>query len=81
MNNLEVLFNIISVVLKIPIDKINKFSSKDTLDNWDSLAMVNLVTELESAFEVRFDILEIADFHSVEIIMLVLIDKGINFDT
>ena len=41
--------------------------------------MVNLVTELEALFEVEFNILEIAEFHNVEIIKLVLMEKGIEF--
>lgn len=41
--------------------------------------MVQLVTELEHVFNVEFDILEIADFHSVGIIKTVLSEKGVIF--
>lgn len=79
MNNLEILLNIIAIVLKVPLDNISESSNKDTIDNWDSLAIVSLVTEIESEFNVQFDILEIAEFHSVEIIILILTDKGVVF--
>jgi len=79
MSNEEILFNSISEVLGVPRAVINEKSSQDNIEKWDSLAIVNMVTELELIFEVEFDILEIVEFYSVEIIKLILIDKGIKF--
>ena len=80
MNNIEKLIESVAGVLGVSVDSIDESSNQDSLEGWDSLAMVNLVTELETVFGVQFDILEIAEFHSVEIIKLVLMEKGIQFD-
>ena len=79
MNNHEKLILAISDVLNIPVDIINDDSDKDSLPGWDSLAMVNLVMELETIFDISFDLLEIAEFKSVRIIKLFLEDKGVSF--
>jgi acyl carrier protein len=80
MSNVEKLVKSVSGVLGVAVESINENSNQDNMEKWDSLAMVNLVTELETVFDVQFDILEIADFHSVEIIKLVLMEKGIQFE-
>jgi acyl carrier protein len=80
MSNVEKLVESVSGVLGVAVESINENSNQDNIEKWDSLAMVNLVTELETVFDVQFDILEIAEFHSVEIIKLVLIEKGIQFE-
>lgn len=79
MNNHEKLILAISDVLDVPVDIINDDSDKDSLPGWDSLAMVNLVMELETIFDISFDLLEIAEFKSVRIIKLFLEDKGVSF--
>ncbi len=79
MNNQEKLLNSISEVLGITKSNINEDSSQDNIENWDSLAIVNMVTDLECVFNVQFDILEIVEFYSVEIIKLILIEKGVKF--
>ena len=80
MSNVEKLVKSVSGVLGVAVESINENSNQDNMEKWDSLAMVNLVTELEAVFDVQFDILEIAEFHSVEIIKLVLMEKGIQFE-
>jgi acyl carrier protein len=79
MNNHEKLILAISDVLNLPVDIINDDSDKDSLPGWDSLAMVNLVMELETIFDISFDLLEIAEFKSVRIIKLFLEEKGVSF--
>jgi len=79
MDNWRKLIESIASILDVPVGSIDALSSQDTIEGWNSMAMVNLVTELEALFEVEFDILEIAEFHNVEIIKLVLIEKGIEF--
>lgn len=61
------------------INELNDESSQDTIPNWDSLGMVNLVTELEQVFHVKFDLLEIADFKTIGIIKSILMEKGVEF--
>ena len=59
---------------------INKDSSSDTLDGWDSLGMVYVITELEQIFKVKFDIFEIADLQNIKIIIKTLEKKSVNFN-
>jgi acyl carrier protein len=80
MSNQNKLFETIASVFNTDLDSISEASSPDTVPGWDSMGMVHLVVELEKAFNVKFDIMEIADFHSVEIIKTVLIEKGVVFD-
>jgi len=79
MNNHERLLIAISGALNVPVDLISDASDQKSLQGWDSLAMVNLVTELETSFDVSFGILEIAKFKSVGIIKLILESKGVAF--
>jgi acyl carrier protein len=77
MNNHEKLMLALSGVLNVPVEQINDDSDQDSLPGWDSLAMVNLVMELETVFNVSFELLEIAEFRSVRIIKLFLESKGV----
>ena len=79
MNNQKKLHKTISDVLGVPESSINEKSSQDNIEKWDSLAIVNMVTELEMVFTVQFDVLEILEFYSVEIIKLTLMEKGLKF--
>ena len=79
MNNQKKLHKTISDVLDVPESSIDEKSSQDNIEKWDSLAIVNMVTELEMVFTVQFDVLEILEFYSVEIIKLTLMEKGLKF--
>lgn len=80
MDNQNKLFQVFADVLEVDIAKLDEQSSPDTITNWDSLAMVNLVCELEQTFGVSFDILEIADFRNIGIVKSVLVEKGVVFE-
>ena len=80
MSNQEKLFKAIADALNIDIHLINIDSSSDTLDGWDSLGMVYLITELEQKFKVKFDIFEIADLQNIKIIKKTHEKKAVNFD-
>jgi acyl carrier protein len=49
------------------------------LASWDSLAMVQLITELEGTFLVKFDIEEIQRLRSYDEIRAALFSKGVFF--
>ena len=44
-------------------------TSKENCENWNSLRHLNLVSELEEAFNMEFEPEEIADMHSVNSII------------
>lgn len=79
MNNEQKLFQAVADVFRVNVAAVSEASSQDTIPKWDSLGIVNLVTELEQVFGVQFDILEIADFRNVAIIKSILAEKGIRF--
>jgi acyl carrier protein len=80
MNNTDRLIQALAAVLKQPAGHINEHTDQDNVAGWDSMSMVNLVLELERAFGVKFDILEIADLRSVSLIKAVLSEKGVEFE-
>lgn len=57
---------IIAKVLEIPVDKVLDNSSQKTIQNWDSLAHLNLVMELEKEFDIAFDTQEVFTMETVE---------------
>jgi len=79
MNNTEKLYKVVADLFRVEPAELNEDSSQDTIPNWDSLGMVNLISELEQTFGVEFDLLEIADFKTVGIIKSTLADKGVEF--
>ena len=80
MSNQTKLFNVFNSLFGVSASDFSDASSQDTIEQWDSLGMVNLVAELEKEFDVQFDLLEIADFRNVAIIKSTLHDKGVSFD-
>ncbi len=49
-----------------------------TVAKWDSLAMVHLITELQTAFTVEFELDEIDQLTSYAQIRQALLQKGVN---
>lgn len=68
---------IMSQILKISVETINKDSSPDTIETWDSLQHMNLVLGIEQSFEVSFTDEEIMQMMSYEIILEILKEKNI----
>ena len=55
-------------VFEVPVNDINEDSSPDTIENWDSLRHMNLITVLEEEFDIRFNddqIIEMLNFEQV----------------
>lgn len=60
--------NIMSAVFEVSVDKINDESSPDSIENWDSLNLMNLVVSIEEEFNIQFDDDEIADMLNFKLI-------------
>lgn len=56
---------IIAEVLETPVAKITDDSSQKTIQNWDSLAHLKLVMELENKFKIAFNTEEVFTMESV----------------
>lgn len=70
----------IANVLNIPVERVVDTLSVDTCDEWNSLEQIALISALESAYAVEFDIAESIEMDSVEGIRIVLENKGIDVD-
>ena len=60
--------NILSSILGVSEDEINKDSSPNTIETWDSMKQIDLVISLEEEFEIEFfneQIIQIVDCKSL----------------
>jgi acyl carrier protein len=80
MDNQTKLYNVVAKVFNVDSTSINSKSSPDNVKGWDSIGMVNLITELEQVFNVSFEILEIVEMHNISIIQSILAEKKIKFN-
>ena len=57
MNNKDKLFKIVAEVFDVRFSLININSNSNNIKNWDSLGMINLISEIEQEFSIKFDII------------------------
>lgn len=67
-------YEVISKVMKVPIEKLSIESSPDTLEEWDSLSHINLIMSLEDEFNIQFSEEQIIEMLNVELIILTIKD-------
>lgn len=65
MNNIEKLNQTFARMLNINISKVNDDLAYDSVPEWDSVAHMILVTELENVFDVMLDTDDVIDMSSV----------------
>ena len=65
MKNSKKLHAAFAQSLNISIDKVTDNLAYNTIPEWDSIAHMALVTEIESAFEIMLDTDDIVDMSSV----------------
>ena len=70
--------NIIAEVVGVPLAEITSDAGMESIDRWDSFAVVNMVVaiELEVGIEVTPD--ELEEFVTLQGILRLLSDKGVN---
>ena len=61
----KTLFEIVSRVMNIPIEKISDSSGPDSIPEWDSFNMFVLLAEIEKEFEVNFSLEETLEIKTV----------------
>ena len=54
----KTLFEIVSTVMNIPIEKISDNSGPNSIPDWDSFNMFVLLDEIEKEFDVKFSLEE-----------------------
>jgi acyl carrier protein len=67
--------NIISNLMKVPIDEVTISSSPATIKTWDSLQHLNLILSLEETFGLQFSPEETIELLNVETIVLLVEEK------
>ncbi len=72
----NVLLTTIARVLKVPEDELDLDSSPQTIAQWDSMAQVALMLELEATFSVRFPSDSLMELNSVRKIRDALVTLG-----
>lgn len=80
MNDSDPLLRLLVEFFDLPADTRPENVRQQLLPSWDSLAMVQLITELEGKFLVNFDIDEIQRLRSYGEIRDALSRKGISFE-
>ena len=61
----KTLFEIVSRVMNIPIEKISDSSGSDSIPDWDSFNMFVLLDEIEKEFDVKFSLEETLEIKTV----------------
>jgi acyl carrier protein len=79
VNNTDKLFDVFQQVFGI--GDVSKEMTQDDIPEWNSLQMINLIMALEEVFEVQIMPEEAADMLSVELVMDVLQEKGVEFSS
>jgi acyl carrier protein len=59
------LYEIISRALNIPIDQINDEAGPETIENWDSFNVYVLLDEIETVYNVKFNLDETLEIKNV----------------
>lgn len=73
-----VLEELVAAVLEVEPASVDDTMSADSLDRWDSLAHVELITTVEEAYEVVLSTREMRDARSVGELRRILRDKGVD---
>jgi len=77
MNESDALRDLLITFFELPPTSATDDLTQASIAKWDSLAMVQLITEMQSAFEVEFDIDEIERLRSYTEIRAALARKKI----
>lgn len=72
----EKFFTILSSMLTVPRDKLDRESSRATLAQWDSLKHMHLVLALEDEFGMEFDDAEVGGLMSAGALLDVVATRG-----
>lgn len=65
----ENVFEIVSEVFDIDEEDITLETSPDTIDNWDSMNQLKLVTAIEEEFSINLSMTEIESIVNIKILM------------
>lgn len=67
--------NVMAAVFEISVEDINEESSPDSINNWDSLNLMNLVVSLEEEFDIELDDSDIVEMLNFKLIVSIIQEK------
>ena len=67
---------VVAETLGVPIERVNEDSGVSTIENWDSLAHLNMIMAIEKEFEISLTPEEAMQILSVRLIRLTLEEHG-----
>ena len=76
----KTLFEVVSRVMNIPIEKISDSSGPDSIPDWDSFNMFVLLDEIEKEFDVKFSLEETLEIKTVGDFKKKLEKLGVNLN-
>jgi|LauGreDrversion4_2_1035121.scaffolds.fasta_scaffold1208494_2 acyl carrier protein len=62
----EKIINLMSEIFELPVNEFPTEIRQENIDNWDSLRHLNLIVELEDAFDKSFEPEEISEMTSID---------------
>ena len=71
-NKNKKLFSILAKILNVKLNKINLRTNSKNLDEWDSLASLNIITFLEKKFRNKINKIDVKDTTSARSIIKLL---------
>jgi acyl carrier protein len=71
----EQIKKIMSDVFSIDISSIDKSTSQDSVNNWDSIGHLNLITSLEECFDIYYEEDEIIQMINYELVCLITSER------
>jgi acyl carrier protein len=77
MNDSDPLLRLLIDFFNLPPDTQSQEINQKSVSSWDSLAMVQLIADLQGTFSVEFDLDEIGALRSYEEIHRILSKKGV----
>ena len=72
------LIDLFAETLQVDAAELTEDSSPDTVEQWDSLGAMHLVTAIEDRFEVRLTTREIRKMQTISLARATLVDKGVD---
>lgn len=62
----EKIIDLMSEIFELPVNEFPAEITQENIDNWDSLRHLNLIVELEDAFDKSFEPEEISEMTSID---------------
>ena len=72
------LIDLFAETLQVDAAELTEDSSPDTVEQWDSLGAMHLVTAIEDRFKVRLTTREIMKMQTISLARATLVDKGVD---